>query len=692
MSQLLKMNVKNLSGVGEQRAKQLEKAGVSDIESLLYRFPRSYEFRGNVKSLAAACDGEQASFVLTVATKPTVQRKKNNLLLTDFLAFDQTAKCSVTYFNNKFIANMISVGETYRFFGKAVRYGTRYELVNPIAERVDATKGPEALLPLYPVYSSCGDLGTRQFSRIVEKGIECIEKYASDIEDLPASTVEKYGFVSRLEALKSIHFPKSFDALNEAKRRLSYEEIYKFALHSQQRKKENRNIPSVYMPSCDMTEFKNALAYELTDAQKRTVNEIYRDMVGRSRSAMRRLICGDVGSGKTICAAAALYICVRSGYQGALMVPTEVLARQHYSDLSEFFARMGIRCELLLGDTPQSNRTKIYKGLTVGDVDIVIGTVALITDKVIFSKLGLVICDEQHRFGVNQRNALLAKGDGTHMLLMSATPIPRSLALVMFGELDVSLIDQLPPGRQKVDTFVVGERMRERVRNFIREQIKEGRQIYIVCPSVDETEDLESGEVPIEASAHREAYEAYLNERNKRASAVTYASELAESVFPEYRVEYLHGKMKPAEKEAVMSRFFSGETDILVSTTVIEVGVNVPNASVMVVENAECFGLSQLHQLRGRVGRGKHKSYCILISSSDAQTAVDRLKVMKECSDGYKIAEYDLKQRGPGDFIKNSASHIRQHGELKTSFGSLLDDTALLYAAFEDAKTVTEGQ
>ncbi len=684
MSQLLKMNVKNLTGVGEQRSRTLEKLGITDLEDLLYHFPRSYEYRGNIKMLISACDGEKASFVLTVATPPRTSRVKGNMLITKFMAADDTAKCSVVYFNNKFIGNSLAVGQSYRFYGKVTKLGGQYELVCPVAEKFDPEKGVGSLIPLFPIYPVSEGISSQQLCRIIRNGISYLEDYGADIEDLPKENVEKYGFVSRLTALKSIHFPTDLRALNDAKRRLAYEEIYKFALRALQKKNDRGKIHSPEIPSCDMTEFKNALPYELTGAQKRTVNELYRDMTSKKRIPMRRIICGDVGSGKTVCAAAALYICAKSGLQGALMAPTEILARQHYGELSEFFGQMGIKCALLVGDTPGARRSKIYEGIASGDIQVLIGTVALITDKVNFSRLGLVICDEQHRFGVNQRDALLNKGIGAHMLVMSATPIPRTLALVMFGELDVSVLDELPPGRQKVDTFVVGEDKRARVQNFIREQIKEGRQVYVVCPSVDDAED--EGDIPLESVFDKNALDAYLSEKKNRMATVKYAEELAENVFPEYEVAYLHGKMKAAEKEKIMSDFAAGKISILVSTTVIEVGVNVPNATLMVVENAECFGLSQLHQLRGRVGRGKYKSYCVLVTPSKAENATERLKVMKECSDGFKIAEQDLKQRGPGDFIKTNSSQVRQHGELKMSFGGMLDDAQLLHSAFEDAK------
>ncbi len=687
MSRILQVNVKNLTGVGEQRAKMLEKTGITDLRSLLYRFPRSYEYRGNVKPLAAAVDGEKASFILTVASRPLTARAKNSILLTKFMAVDGTEKCSVVYFNNKFIANSLAVGESYRFYGKISRHGRQTELICPVAERINGENGAQSLHPLYPVYSAWDGMSSQQLGRIISQGLTYLERFGADIENLPAETVEKYGFVSRLTALKNIHFPSDFKALNEAKRRLAYEEIYAFALRAIQKKNEYGSCNAPTVPACDMTEFKQALPYELTNAQKRTVNELYRDMTNKKRIPMRRIICGDVGSGKTVCAAAAVYISAKAGLQSAFMAPTEILARQHYKELSEFFSSMGISCALLLGDTPRGERARIYEDVTSGKTDVLIGTVALITDKVVFSKLGLVICDEQHRFGVNQRDALVNKGVGAHMLVMSATPIPRTLALVMFGDLDVSLIDELPAGRQKVDTFAVSKELRPRIQNFIRKQVQEGRQAYVVCPSVEEADE---GEVPIEALSDKHAATQYLSDRNSRMAAVAYAEELAQNVFPEFRVAYLHGKMKSAEKDKVMSEFAAGNTDILVSTTVVEVGINVPNATVMVVENAECFGLSQLHQLRGRVGRGKHKSYCILVSSSESESAMNRLRVMKDCSDGYKIAEQDLKQRGPGDFIKNSSGQVRQHGEFKMSFGGLLDDTSLLYAAFADAEKYSQ--
>lgn len=692
MVQQLNIDIRKLSGVGNLRAVEFAKLGVTDFDTLLHYYPRAYEYRGNVKTLVAGQDGEKASFILTVATPGTSSRVKSNMTVTKFLAYDETAKCTITFFNQMYVRENMRIGASYRCYGKLVKFGRQFELVNPICELVKNIKGEEntELLSLFPIYSATKNLTGLQIFKTVRKAFDYIEKSGGEElfgESLPKNIVEKYGFMSRMEAVRTIHMPPDFRKLNEAKRRLAYEEMYFFALKALNGRKESDGKIAPYIPKCNMKELVAALPYELTSAQKRTINEIYADMVGRGKTPMRRMLSGDVGSGKTVCAAAAAYICIKGGYQAALMAPTEILAHQHYNDISKLFEPLGIKTVLLTGNCTKSERERACRMILDGSVDMVIGTHALITDKVSFASLGLVICDEQHRFGVNQRRALIKKGEGVHLLAMSATPIPRTLALVMFGDLDLSVLDELPPGRREVGTFIVGESYRKRMYEFIRNEVDMGHQAYIVCPSVD---DLEEDEYPIEALKNEQSVDNYKNEKEKRLAAVSYAQHLCENVFPEYRVAYLHGKMNGVQKNAIMESFNKGRVDILVATTVIEVGVNVPNATIMVIENAECFGLSQLHQLRGRVGRGTSQSYCILVSSSRSEATMKRLGVMKECRDGYKIAEADLKFRGPGDFIKENSEKIRQHGDIKTSFGSMLDDVELLYSAFDDAKKNAE--
>lgn len=692
MSQQLNIDVKRLPGVGNLRAVELAKLGITDFDTLLHYYPRAYEYRGNVKTLIAGQDGEKASFILTVATYGTSSRVKSNMTVTKFLAYDETAKCTITFFNQMYARESMHIGTTYRCYGKLVKFGRQLELVNPICELVENVKGEKntELLSLFPVYSATKNLSSLQIFKTVRKAFEYIEKSGGTElfgESLPKNIIEKYGFMSQLEAIKTIHMPSDFRKLNEAKRRLAYEEMYFFAQKAVSGRKKSDKEIAPYIPKCDMKEFVAELPYELTSAQKRTINEIYADMVGKGKAPMRRMLSGDVGSGKTVCAAAAAYICIKGGYQAALMAPTEILARQHYNDISKLFEPLGIKTVLLTGNCTKSERERAYRMIFDGSANMVIGTHALITDKVSFASLDLVICDEQHRFGVNQRRALMEKGNGVNLLAMSATPIPRTLALVMFGDLDVSVLDELPPGRREVGTFIVGESYRKRMYEFIRNEVDMGHQVYIVCPSVD---DLEEDEYPIEALKNEQSVDNYKVEKEKRLAAVSYAQQLVDNVFPEYRVAYLHGKMHSVQKNAIMESFGRGRIDILVATTVIEVGVNVPNATIMVIENAECFGLSQLHQLRGRVGRGTSQSYCILVSSSRSEATMKRLNVMKKCRDGYKIAEADLKFRGPGDFIKENSEKIRQHGDIKTSFGSMFDDVELLYSAFADAKANAE--
>ncbi len=674
----LHTNIKNLAGVGSTRAALLGKLGIKDIGSLLYHFPRAYEYRGNVKTVASAQNGETASFVLTVTAPPSSAKTKSGKMIYKLPATDGTGNCGVTFFNQSYIKTALKVGAVYRFYGKVSRFGRQIELSSPVYEPYS-----DKLLPLYPVYPATEGLPSTQIHKLISSLID-----RGDItvpENLPADVCEKEGLMPRNEAIRVIHHPASFESVGAAKRRLAFEEIYEFALRVTERKKHKQSLPFADMKACDCSPFVKMLRFDPTGAQKRTMNEIYSDLTRKDKTApMRRMVSGDVGSGKTVCAQFAAYVTVQNGYQAAFMVPTEILAKQHYEDTAPFFAQLGVKVRLLTGETTAANRRVIYEELENGDCDLVIGTHALITEKVKFKALGLVICDEQHRFGVAQREALLEKGEGAHLLVMSATPIPRTLALVLFGDLDVSVIDELPPGRIPVRTVYRDESSRDKIYDFIRDQVKKGRQAYIVCPSVEETED--DGLLPAEVVNEKFSAESYGRQVKKRKAAVSYAETLAKDVFPDLRVGYIHGKLKSSEKTAIMAAFEQNELDILVSTTVIEVGINVPNASVMLVEDADCFGLSQLHQLRGRVGRGKYSSYCILMADDPGDNAVSRLRLMEQENNGYKIAEFDLKQRGPGDFIKENEEKVRQHGMLKLRVAGALDDVQMLYRAFAAAE------
>ncbi|MBO4422193.1 MAG: ATP-dependent DNA helicase RecG [Clostridia bacterium] len=671
-------DIRRLSGVGSTVGAKLGKLGITTVGSLLYHFPRAYEFRGNIKTVASAEDKETAAFVLTVAAPPSSVRTRSGKMMFRMPAGDGTGGCTITFFNQSYIKYTFAVGASYRFYGKVSRRGKHVELTSPVYEPYS-----ESLLPLYPVYPATEGLTSAKINKLISSLVDREDTVLP--ENLPEEIIEAEHLMSRTEAVRAIHHPATLEAVNDAKRRLAFEEIFGFALKARQRKKDNDVLARAPFAGCDCSPFRGALGFEPTDAQKRVMNEIYADLTGKkNRAPMRRMVSGDVGSGKTVCAQFAAWVASENGYQTALMVPTEILARQHYADTKELFGKLGKSVRLLISDLPAKEKKEACDAIASGECDIVIGTHALLTDKVEFKKLGLVICDEQHRFGVNQREALLRKGEGAHMLVMSATPIPRTLALVLFGDLDVSVIDEMPPGRRAVRTAYRDESSRDKVYSFIKDQVKLGRQAYIVCPGIEETED--DGLIPLEALSEGFSAENYGMQVKRRKAAVNYANTLSTDVFPELRVGYLHGKMKGAEKSAVMRSFERGELDVLVSTTVIEVGINVPNASVMLVEDADCFGLSQLHQLRGRVGRGRYASYCILMANDPGHNAEARLKLMERENNGYKIAEFDLKQRGPGDFIRENDEKIRQHGAVKLRMAGALNDAQLLYRAFEWAE------
>lgn len=671
-------SVSLLSGVGKVRAEKLNKLGISTVGDLLRHYPRAYEYRGGVKPLAAASDGEICSFIVTIAADPTVRRVGKTNLLIKFLCYDETRNCTLVFFNNQYIVNSFSVGKKYRVYGKVKKQGRFIDIVSPVAEPYG-----EELLPLFPVYPATEGFPSAQIQRLIQSVLNSLP---SDMlkETLPEDVIASEGLMPIYDAIRAIHRPASFDELRQAKRRLMFEEIFVFASKAR-RSSETGRTDGVPMSRSDAADFKKMLKFEPTSAQKRTMNEIYSDMTCRSSPyAMRRIISGDVGSGKTLCCQFAAYLAASSGYQSAIMVPTEILARQHFEDTKALLEPLGVRVELLIGEVTAKNKKRIYESLINGECDVVIGTHALITDKVEFKALGLVVCDEQHRFGVAQRNALLSKGEGTHLLVMSATPIPRTLALVLFGDMDVSVIDVMPPGRKPVKTTVLSEGERDLLHAAIRREVEACRQVYIVCSAVDE-EELEEGLIPMEMMTDTFSPEEYQNRARERKAAVPYAKKLAE-IFPKYNVECVHGRLKSAEKARIMSGFADGRTDILVSTTVIEVGVNVPNATLMVVEDADLFGLSQLHQLRGRVGRGSAESECVLVCARGGKDGKERLDIMASEPSGYRIAEKDLQMRGPGEFLKENSKKIRQHGDIGISLSEGLEDRALFERAVRAAE------
>lgn len=675
--------VSAVSGVGPVRQKQLARLGIYTVEDLIYHFPRAYEYRADVKEITNAEPNTETAFILTVATEPRTANIRKGLSISKFRAFDDSGSVEIVFFNSPFIKDVFHIGSTFRFFGRLDKKKGGFSLSNPKYEPCI----PGIPLPDFvPIYRLTEGVNSKFLEKTISLALsECI----SDISDpLPESVRVSAGLATLPYAIKNIHFPESGDALSRALRRLAFDEMLIFGLGISASSGYKRAADAVAFAPCSLSPLTDLLPYELTGAQKRAINDIYRDTVKSSQNGrcrpMSRILVGDVGSGKTVCAIAAMYIAAKSGVQSALMVPTEILATQHYEDLKNLFGKLGISVELLVGATSQKEKKRIYAGLLSGEIQAVVGTHALISEKTEFKNLGLVITDEQHRFGVTQRAILKEKGKCAHLLVMSATPIPRTLALTMYADLDASIIDEMPRGRQKTDTYVVDESYRERIVRFIDTQVNLGGQCYVVCPSIEHSEDTDIEYVPNGLGIPESTSK--LNLKN----AVDYRNELA-AALPMRKIECLHGRMKSEEKDSIMGRFAAGETDVLVSTTVIEVGVNVPNASLMVIENADRFGLSQLHQLRGRVGRGKRKSYCILVSDSKSDKAKSRLEIMRTTHDGYKIAEKDLIMRGPGDFFsRNSDDSLRQSGGFNFKIANLCDDSELFTAAFSAAKAIIE--
>ena len=643
----LNTDVRYIKGIGEQRAKALGKLGIATLRDLISYFPRAYDDRSALRRIADLVPGETAGVAAMVASPPTISHIRKGLDLVKLRAVDDTGTLDVTFFNQAWLKNSLHQGETYIFYGRAEGSLLRHQMANPVVEPEGRREVTGRIVPIYPLTAGVSQL---ILSRSIRQGLDAC---ADILPDVLPDRVRRHHQLCRIEyAYENIHFPESAEALDLARRRLAFEELFLFTI-GLERLRSRWEV--VHVPPCggvDMELFYRALPFTLTDAQRRCVEEALADM--RSGTPMNRLCQGDVGSGKTMVATACVYFMVKNGRQAALMAPTEILAQQHYQGLAPLLENLGIRCALLTGSTTAKTKRSITQQLESGEIDFAIGTHALITGSVAYRDLGLVVTDEQHRFGVAQRAELAAKGDHPHILVMSATPIPRTLALILYGDLDVSIIDQLPPGRQPVQTFAVTGGYHQRVYRFIRKLVGEGRQAYIVCPMVEENDQLP----------------------DERKAVTEYAKKLQSEVFPDLKVAFVHGKMKPKEKDAVMSAFAAGKTDILVSTTVIEVGVDVPNANLMVVENAERFGLSQLHQLRGRVGRGQHQSYCVLVSDTKNDETRQRLKAMTKTADGFKIAEEDLRLRGPGDFFG-----LRQHGLPGLRVADLGCDTRLLAEA-----------
>ena len=648
-----------LRGVGPKKAAAFEKLGVNTVGDLVTLFPRRYEDRTRFTPIALAMPGDTVCIRAMVAAPPRLNRIRRGMELVKLRAVDDTGAVEITYFNQTYRKDSLHQGETYIFFGKVGLVGQKKTLTNPVAEREDRAGTPGSVTGrIMPIYPLSAGLTQRVMLDTVRTALDLC---GDDLPNaLPEEILNQYGLAQAGFAYENIHFPADLGALELARRRLIFEELFVLSCAMGRMRGERSRTGGLKMERQDAREFFRSLPFTPTGAQERAVLSAADDMC--SGALMNRLIQGDVGSGKTMIAAACVWYVWKNGYQSAFMAPTEILAEQHEKTLKGFLEPLGLRVGRLVGSMTAKQKRETNELLQAGLLDVVVGTHALIQDAVQFQKLGLVITDEQHRFGVGQRSALTEKGDHPHTLVMSATPIPRTLALMIYGDLDVSVIDELPPGRHPIETYVVDERYRERLTAFMEKLIAEGRQVFVVCPMVEENEELPEG----------------IKSAEEHARTI-------QTALPNRRVACVHGRMKAKDKEAVMAAFAAGETDVLVATTVIEVGVDVPNAALMIVENAERFGLSQLHQLRGRIGRGKFQSYCILVSDSETPEAKARLRVMKETSDGFKIAEADLRQRGPGDFFGS-----RQHGLPEMHVADLCDDMNVLEEARNAAQALLQ--
>nr|WP_302598190.1 ATP-dependent DNA helicase RecG [uncultured Cellulosilyticum sp.] len=643
----LKDSISNLKGVGEQVGRKLNKLGIFTLQNMIEHYPREYEDRRKITPLAEMELDTPINILVVVASTPQVTRKGNHILVT-FRVKDATGSIFVTFYGQAYMKNNFSVGERYLMYGKIKRQYGKVEMDSPEYQKVADPSKIGEVAKITPIYAATQKLSQKVIRSLILQSLEAVEEEI--VDPIPENIRRQYDLVSKAEAIHQIHFPSNSESFFAARKRLVFEELFMLQLSLYQLKADfaKKLLGVSHKITGELSAFMETLPFELTGAQKRVMREIVGDM--KSPYAMNRLIQGDVGSGKTVIAAISLFIAVKDGYQGALMAPTEVLVVQHYEFLKEIMAPFGIEVGLITGSTTAKQKRELIARAKAGELHVLVGTHALIEDPVEMPNLGLVITDEQHRFGVRQRLKLTEKGTVPDVMVMTATPIPRTLALILYGDMDISIIDELPPGRQPIKTNAVDSNYHQRIYRFIEKHIHEGRQCYIICPMVEENEQM-----------------------SELKNVIEYTAQLQAEEFPNIPMGYLHGKMKPKEKNAIMNQFASGEIKILVSTTVVEVGVNVPNATIIVIENAERFGLAQLHQLRGRVGRGKHQSYCILVSDSKSKVTKKRLQIMEESTDGFVIAETDLKLRGPGEFFGT-----KQHGLPEMKIANLYTDAKVL--------------
>ena len=647
-------NISALKGVGPKATEKLNRCGIYNVLDVLLYFPRDYEFvDGNASIESITGEDKQILKCEVIRFRSDVKTRTGKILTTIDFNYDEH-KVSGKWFNQRYIKNYFVLGKVYNLMGKFKRIGNTLEVINPIVTCEEALSSE--ILPKYPLKA---DISNKLFEKLINEILSHMEVK----ENLPKDVIDKYFLISLNDAIRSIHFPENKEMLEKAKTRLKFQELFTYSLKLLLLKnKIKKNTNGIFFEWVDeFKQFKEKLPFPLTSAQTRVVREILRDQ--KSKYSMNRLIQGDVGSGKTIVALIAIFNVIKNGYQCAFMAPTEILASQHFEESKKVFKDCNIEIELLTGSTTLKEKQRIKERIKTSESILVIGTHALFQDDVEFRKLGLIVTDEQHRFGVEQRSKLINKGKRADCLVMTATPIPRTLALYLYSDLDVSIIDELPPGRKKIDTRFYVEAQREIGYDLAYDEIKKGRQVYIVCPLIEE------------------------DEKEELNSVETVYNRLTNGIFRDLKVEILHGKMKGCEKEDIIKRFKNNDFSVLISTTVIEVGVNVPNASVMIVENAERFGLSQLHQLRGRVGRGEYSSYCILIAKAKSNTTKKRMQIMTECSDGFLISEKDLELRGAGEMFGR-----KQSGDEGFILANLYDDIKILRCAKIEANNMLQNE